>query len=71
MLTISIYSSTMGSMFLLLVCFVAFCYCMNGSTKKLKMLDMYAIHLYFNTPPHVEFLLGLRRGIGANNNYFI
>jgi hypothetical protein len=27
--------------------------------------------LYSNTPPHVEPLLGLSRGIGANNNYFL
>jgi hypothetical protein len=25
---------------------------------------------YCNTPSHVEPLLGLRRGIGASNNYF-
>jgi hypothetical protein len=33
---------------------------------------MKEIHLYYiPTPPIVEPLLGLRHGIGADNNYFI
>jgi hypothetical protein len=35
----------------------------TSSTQKLKLMgEMWAIHLYSNTPPHVEAPSGLRRG---------
>ena len=33
-------------------------------------MERWTIHLYSNTPPHVEASSDLRRGIGASNNYF-
>ena len=44
----------------------------TSSTQKLKLMGRGgAIHLYSNTPPHVAAPSGLRREIGASNNYFI
>jgi len=48
--------------------------CMHRSIQ-LKSLscdrERWIIHLYSNTPSHVEALSSLRRGIGASNTYFI
>ncbi|KAG2612900.1 hypothetical protein PVAP13_4KG313600 [Panicum virgatum] len=44
----------------------------TNSTQKLKLMgERWEIHLYSNTPSHVEAPSGLRRGIGASINYFI
>jgi len=39
--------------------------------KSLSLWERWAIHLYSNTPPHVEAPSDLKRGIGASSNYFI
>ena len=47
--------------------------CMHQPIQPKSLADgkRWAIHLYSNTPPHVEAPSGLRRGIGASSNYFI
>jgi hypothetical protein len=45
----------------------------TNSTQKLKLMGRgeQFTYIMFQHSPHVESLLGLRRGIEANNNYFI